>query len=87
MRQDPQGAITSIANGGGGTVFELTPSGSGWTYTSLHEFCSGGYPCSDGVYPVGGVTLDANGNLYGTASYVGTGCAYPGCGVVWEITP
>jgi uncharacterized repeat protein (TIGR03803 family) len=38
---------------------------------------------SDGQYPHSSVLRDANGNLYGTASYGG---AY-GNGVVWEITP
>jgi uncharacterized repeat protein (TIGR03803 family) len=38
---------------------------------------------SDGGQPYGNVSLDANGNLYGTAS---AGGAY-GYGVVFEITP
>jgi hypothetical protein len=73
-----------------GSVFELTPSSDGWTYTSLHDFCPSGFPpCSDGAYPVSNVAIDANGNLYGTAALGGTGCpSNPnGCGVVWEITP
>jgi uncharacterized repeat protein (TIGR03803 family) len=64
---------------GFGSVFKLTPSENGWIYTALHDFSGG----ADGLYPVAGVTLDANGNLYGTA---GGGGAY-GYGVVWEITP
>jgi uncharacterized repeat protein (TIGR03803 family) len=64
---------------GFGSVFKLTPSENGWIYTALHDFSGG----ADGLYPVAGVTLDANGNLYGTA--LGGG-AY-GYGVVWEITP
>ena len=68
---------------GWGSVFKLTPSGSGWTYTSLHDFCKDVRPCIDGANPAGGVTLDANGNLYGTAEYGGTNSG----GVVWEITP
>lgn len=67
-----------------GSVFKLTPSSGGWTYTSLHDFTGG----SDGGYPIGNVTFDASGNLYGTASSGGTGTAcYEGCGVVWKITP
>jgi uncharacterized repeat protein (TIGR03803 family) len=62
-----------------GTVFKLTSSGSGWTYSSLHDFTGG----DDGEYPYCNVILDANGNLYGTASAGGSG----GDGVVWEITP
>jgi uncharacterized repeat protein (TIGR03803 family) len=63
---------------GDGAVYELTLFNGIWTQTVLHYF--GG---SDGQYPVSSVLVDANGNLYGTASYGG---AY-GNGVVWEITP
>ncbi len=62
-----------------GAVFKLTNVGGTWTYTSLHDFTGG----SDGGFPVGGVAIDANGNIYGTAS---TGGRY-NRGVVWEITP
>ncbi len=62
-----------------GLVFKLTPSNGGWTYTLLHEFAVG----DGGDFPVGGLVLDAQGNLYGTAA---GGGAY-GYGVVWEITP
>jgi len=79
-------------NYGYGSVFKLTPQLDGtWTYNSLHDFCAGGRPCSDGAYPISTVVMDANGNLYGTTTYGGTGSnCYPGnngCGVVWEITP
>jgi uncharacterized repeat protein (TIGR03803 family) len=66
-----------------GAVFKLTPGSSGWTFTSLHDFTGG----SDGSHPLSNVVMDANGNLYGTASEGGTGCNGTGCGVVWEITP
>ena len=69
---------------GYGNVFELTPSGGGWSYTSLHDFTGG----SDGAYPVSNVVFDASGNLYGTASGGGSSAnCTGGCGVVWEITP
>ena len=67
---------------GNGSVFKLTPSVGGWTYTSLHDFTGG----DDGAMPYGNVILDANGNLYGTASAGGAGDPV-GFGVVWEITP
>jgi len=62
-----------------GTVFKLTPSNGGWTYTDLHDFTGG----NDGGLPQSRVLIDANGNLYGTASVGGSN----GYGVVWEITP
>jgi hypothetical protein len=56
-----QGSISD----GGGVVFELTPSGSGWIETVLHEF-TGILP--DGSLPTSGVILDSAGNLYGTTN-------------------
>jgi uncharacterized repeat protein (TIGR03803 family) len=85
---DSSGNIYGTASSGGaynfGAVFKLSPGSGGWTYTSLHDFCAGGYPpCSDGYTPTGNLALDSAGNLYGTDS---NGGAYGG-GVVWEITP
>ena len=54
---------------GYGNVFKLTPSGGGWTYSSLHDFTGG----SDGELPASTVIFDAKGNLYGTASFGGSG--------------
>lgn len=66
-----------------GSVFKLTPTAGGWIYTSLHDFTGG----DDGANPAGGVTLDVNGNLYGTVYNGGSGCIPVGCGLVFEITP
>src|SRR5271165_1283741 len=60
-----------------GSVFELSPSSGGWTFTDLHDFSF-----QTEYFPEGGVTLDANGSLFGMTSQGG---AY-GHGVVWEIT-
>lgn len=65
-----------------GSVFELTPSNGGWTYTDLHDFHGLG---SDGCYPNNGLVRDANGNLYGSTDACGSG--NPGNGVLFEITP
>lgn len=48
----------------------------------LHDFNG-----TDGANPYGGPVLDANGNLFGTAFYGGTGLCGGGayCGMVWEI--
>ena len=62
-----------------GSVFKLTPFHGAWSYTSLHEFTGG----DDGGTPYGILSLDANGNLYGT-TYAG---GLNGNGVVFEITP
>ena len=63
-----------------GTVFKLTPSNGGWTYTSLHDFTGG----DDGAMPFAGLTMDAAGNLYGTTENGGT---MYGQGVIFEVTP
>ena len=55
------------------------------TLTVLHSF-TGGW---DGAFPLAGLTIDATGNLYGTAVSGGTGnCGYnyaQGCGVVFRL--
>ena len=68
-----------------GSVFKLSPSGGQWSFTDLHDFTCG----NDGGFPEAGVTLDGNGNLFGTTSDDGpnSDCNGHGCGVVWEITP
>jgi uncharacterized repeat protein (TIGR03803 family) len=73
---------TAVEGGefGGGTVFQLTPSG---TLTVLYNFAGQ----LDGGQPYGGVTLDAEGNLYGAAVVGGTGQACEqGCGVAYKLT-
>jgi uncharacterized repeat protein (TIGR03803 family) len=79
----------TTANGGAysqGTVYELSPGTNGsWTLKTLHSFTGG----SDGGAPLGGVILDAAGNLYGTTTAGGggtTACTY-GCGTVFELSP
>jgi len=62
-----------------GTVYELTPSGSGWTETTLYKFQN----ASDGATPWTDLIIDAAGNLYGTTAFGGSG----GGGTVWELSP
>jgi len=64
---------------GGGTVYQLTPSGGGWMENVIHSFA--GSP--DGYSPNSGVILDGAGNLYGTTYYGGT----DGVGTVYQLTP
>ena len=72
---------TTAAGGafGGGTVYELSPSGSGWTKRTLHSF----QQQQDGGNPYAGVILDPAGNLYGATQYGGSG----GGGTVFEMSP
>src|SRR5271165_6598552 len=44
-----------------GTVFELVPSGSGWTETVLYNFCSQSN-CADGANPSANLIMDGAGN-------------------------
>jgi uncharacterized repeat protein (TIGR03803 family) len=79
---------TSVEGGAfdSGTVFKLAPSGNSWIETVLYSFTSG----ADGGQPYGGVTLDAQGNLYGTTvvggNFTGSNCVESGCGVVFKLT-
>lgn len=75
---------TSVQGGasGGGTVFQLSPSGTGWTHSVLYSFTGG----TDGGEPYKGVTLDSDGNLYGTAVTGGGGFCEGGCGVAYKLT-
>jgi len=88
---DKKGALYGTTLGGGGsgdfgTVFKLTPSGSGYTETVLHAFQG---PPNDGANPFGGLTavgtlpLAAGGKVIGMASSGGN----QGYGVVYELTP
>jgi uncharacterized repeat protein (TIGR03803 family) len=61
-----------------GTVYELSPSGSGWTERVIHSFTGG----SDGGHPFAGLTFDQAGNLYGATSDYGTS----GGGTVFELS-
>lgn len=71
---DQSGNFYGVTEAGGaygkGTVFELSHSESGWTETVLYSFTGG----ADGALPLGGLTTDGNGNLFGTASLGGSNC-------------
>ncbi len=63
---------------GSGTVFELSPNGSGgWNETVLYRFTGG----ADGGNPTSNVIFDSLGNLYGTTVFGGNGN-----GVVFELS-
>jgi uncharacterized repeat protein (TIGR03803 family) len=76
------GSDSCSGNGGGcGVVFELSPLGGGhWKETVLHAFKG-----TDGSNPESALTLDAAGNLYGTAPFDGND--YFASGVVFQLSP
>lgn len=82
---DSAGNLYGVCFTGGayehGFFFKLTKSEGRWTLSDLHDFQPINYV--DGQYPLGPVTLDANGNIYGTTEYGGNN----GDGIVWEYTP
>jgi uncharacterized repeat protein (TIGR03803 family) len=67
---DAQGNLYGGAEEGGahnaGTIFELTPGSSGWTYSVIYTFCSKS-KCQDGGAPYGTLAMDHSGKVYGTA--------------------
>jgi uncharacterized repeat protein (TIGR03803 family) len=86
---DPAGNLYGTTRDGGtsgcggigcGTIFKLSNTGSGWEYTVIYIFTGG----SDGEGPFGKLTLDEQGNLYGTTNGGGLTC---GCGTVFELSP
>jgi uncharacterized repeat protein (TIGR03803 family) len=96
--RDSAGNLYGTAWGGGayglGTAFELSPTAGGdWTFKVIHSFDG-----TDGSALQSYLTLDANGNLYGTALCGGSSGAVrapngsscegaPGAGTVWELSP
>ena len=67
-----------------GTVFQLSPGGSGnWTEEVLHSFSS---ETKDGGNPSNGVSVDSSGNLYGTTPSGGTK-GQQGWGTAFKLTP
>jgi uncharacterized repeat protein (TIGR03803 family) len=73
-------------NGGAGTVFELSPSGNGWTFSTLHSLASSG---SEGAFPFSDLVIDGAGNLYGATQQRGSpksSCSNY-CGTVFELSP
>jgi|SRR5271157_220116 len=79
---DQAGNIYGTTGAGGsydsGTVYELKPSGSGWTESVLFSF-----NFVDGVAPSSGVLFDNAGNLDGTTEGGGSGYL----GTVFQLVP
>jgi uncharacterized repeat protein (TIGR03803 family) len=93
---DAAGNLYGTTNGGGikdsnsycqdgcGTVFELTHLATGWTEQLLYRPTG-----AEGARPNSNISIDSNGNLYGTLEYGGgAGCfAKAGCGGVFRLVP
>ena len=82
---DGAGVLYGTTETGGtqltGTVFSLTPPtapGGAWTEAVLHNFIA-----RSGKLPLGGLAMDAAGNLFGTTSSGGAHDA----GTVFRVTP
>jgi uncharacterized repeat protein (TIGR03803 family) len=80
------GGTSTYCSYGCGTVYQLVPSsGGGWTPTVLYNF--GGFK-GDGNLPLGPLTFDKSGNLFGTTSGGGSSSScYNGCGTVFQLSP
>ena len=86
------GGISACTNNPGpcGVVFQLSPpksQGGRWTETVLYTFTG----ITDGAFPVGYLTLDKQGTLFGTTTEGGTGACNDGegttigCGTFFEL--
>lgn len=73
------GPVPTLGGEFTGEVFKLTPSGNQWIYSPFYQFSN----CDNACVPIGAVTFDASGNMYGTTLIGGTN----GGGTVWQITP
>jgi uncharacterized repeat protein (TIGR03803 family) len=65
---------------GNGTVYEGSPSGKGFITRVIYSFSA---DPTDAVNPAAGVTVDAQGNLYGTTSFGGAN----GVGAIYKLSP
>jgi uncharacterized repeat protein (TIGR03803 family) len=84
---DSSGDFYGTAEYGGaanyGALFKLHHTANGWVYRVVYTFQGGP---NDGGYPMGNLTFDAAGNIYGTATAgFQSGISYC-CGGVYKIT-
>jgi uncharacterized repeat protein (TIGR03803 family) len=77
------GTTESGGTNGQGTVFEITPTSSGWTESVLYNFTGS----TDGGQPYASLIFDSAGNLYGTTNFGGSSNCNMGCGTIFKLTP
>lgn len=87
------GEVAAPSSSALGFVYELSPpaqAGGAWTEATLYTF-QGANVGEDGTWPSGGLSFDAQGNLYGTTEEGGVPgrkqCNSAGCGIVFELSP
>jgi uncharacterized repeat protein (TIGR03803 family) len=83
LSEGSSGALYGVSETGGsggyGSMFEFQPSGSGVAESVVYSFPGG----AGGQAPLGGVTIDKRGNIFGVTFIGGTG----GFGTVYELKP
>jgi uncharacterized repeat protein (TIGR03803 family) len=72
------GGTSTRCGGGCGTAYQLQRTADGWKERILHDFGAIG----DGAFPLGTLSLDSMGNLYGTTGVGGA----TGNGTVYRLT-
>jgi uncharacterized repeat protein (TIGR03803 family) len=80
------GMVTGNCSSGCGTVFELTPNGSGWSQSVIYTFTGAN---GDGFNPIA-LAARPSGILYGVTTWGGSStlgnCGPAACGTVFELT-
>jgi uncharacterized repeat protein (TIGR03803 family) len=81
------GGSFACPESGCGVAYRLTFDSGKWKLRVVHTF--NGFDGSKGSQPTGGLTFDAEGNLYGTTSGGGNLACNNGngCGTVFELSP
>lgn len=94
LLRDSMGNLYGTTYSGGtyfeGTVFELSPNGSGgWTESVLYSFCANysNFVCLDGSAPGAALIMDSAGNLYGTTETGGSTNGGGTAGIAFELSP
>jgi uncharacterized repeat protein (TIGR03803 family) len=74
-------------NGGCGTVFSITSSG---TLTTLYSFCATSGSCADGIEPLGSLIVGSDGDIYGATGQGGANKpnhgSRAGAGTIFKLT-